>query len=89
MNTLMLSCKKATELIEKQQLIPLRFAERLQLKMHKKVCSACSNYEKQSVFIDKALNNRFTNAVPEEYLGTASKERIIDRLKNQHPDTSN
>jgi len=85
MNKLMLSCKKATELIEKQQLTPLRFVERMQLKMHKSMCDACSAYEKQSIFIDKALNSGFTRARSEEQLSEEAKERIIKNLTNQKP----
>lgn len=54
-NSIMLSCSKATELIEKEQLLGLSFGERLQLKTHKMMCDACRNYEKQSVLIESIL----------------------------------
>lgn len=56
MHILFLSCLKATELIEKNFQIHLSLRERLQLKMHKMMCDACSNYEKQSRLIDKGLS---------------------------------
>ena len=55
MHILLLSCLKATELIEKRFYFKLSFKERLQLKLHKMVCDACSNYEKQSLVIEKAI----------------------------------
>ncbi len=54
-NSIMLSCRKATELIEKEQLVGLSFGERMQLKTHKMMCDACRNYEKQSEFIESIL----------------------------------
>lgn len=55
MHMLFLSCLKATELIEKKINFRLSSKERVQLKAHKMMCSACSNYEKQSLFIEKGL----------------------------------
>lgn len=59
MHFMFLSCYKATELIEKKLYFKLSFKERLRLKVHTAMCSACSNYEKQSGFLDKALNYDF------------------------------
>ncbi len=52
---LILSCLKATELIEKKQLFDLKRGEAIQLKIHKLVCVACANYEKQSDLLDSTL----------------------------------
>lgn len=57
MHILFLSCIKASELIEKKLYFRLSFKEKLQLKVHKAMCDACTNYEKQSIFMDKALNH--------------------------------
>ncbi len=56
MHKLFLSCLKATELIEKRLHFKLSVKEKLQLKVHKMMCSACSNYEKQSIFIEKGIS---------------------------------
>jgi hypothetical protein len=56
MHILLLSCLRATELIEKKLHFKLSVQEKLQLRMHKMMCSACSNYEKQSVFIEKGIS---------------------------------
>jgi len=52
----MLSCVKASEMIEKKIHFNLSFREKIQLKMHKMMCKACTNYEKQSILIDKSIN---------------------------------
>lgn len=56
MHTLFLSCLKATELIEKKLHFRLSGREKLQLKMHKMMCDACSSYEKQSIFLEKGIS---------------------------------
>ena len=55
MNYLMLSCKKATELIEKRSILILSWKENIQLKVHTKMCDTCTNYQKQSKEIDVIL----------------------------------
>jgi len=55
MHILFLSCKKATELIEKKLHFKLSIIEKMQLKMHKMMCNACTNYEKQSELIQKGI----------------------------------
>ncbi len=57
MHILFLSCLKATELIEKKFHFELSVKEKLQLKMHKMMCNACVNYEKQSTFIEKNISS--------------------------------
>lgn len=58
MHLLFLSCLKATELIEKKFYVRLSFRERLQLKMHKMMCEACTIYEKQSIILDHAMHHQ-------------------------------
>lgn len=53
-----LSCQKVTELVEKKQMQGLSCKEMFQLGLHKAMCSACKNYEKQSHYIDVLLNMR-------------------------------
>ena len=57
MNILFLSCLKATELIEKRLHFKLTLTEKLQLKVHKAMCDACTTYEKQSNTLDKAISS--------------------------------
>jgi len=57
MHILMLSCLKATELIEKRFHVKLSFKERLQLRMHLMMCEKCTRYEKQSAFLEKGIQN--------------------------------
>ena len=43
----MLSCREATELMSQEQDRPLGLGERLGLRLHMLICSACSNYRRQ------------------------------------------
>lgn len=83
MNILMLSCKKATELIEKKSFVGLSFKEKVQLGMHKSMCDACTAYEKQSHKIDEILqsqsnSNDFESTVMHQ--NDKLKEKIIKEL---------
>ena len=84
MNKLMLSCKKATELIEKRSFVNLSFAEKVQLKMHVGVCSACRSYEKQSQVIDQSLKHISTSKKPKDLkLSEENKKHIINTLEEK------
>ena len=79
MHILFLSCLKATELIEKKLHFKLSVQEKLQLKVHKMMCSACTNYEKQNVLIEKSFENQ-------EQIGDLQidleqfKKSVVDKL---------
>ncbi|NOZ47841.1 MAG: hypothetical protein GXO79_13840 [Chlorobi bacterium] len=52
----------------------LSFKEKLQLKVHKMMCDACNNYEKQSIIIDKELSSSIISE---------NIDINLDQLKNQ------
>lgn len=83
MYMIMLSCKKATELIEKRALVRLSSKEKIQLHLHKTMCDACTAYQKQSKKIDELLEryihtSDFNNSG--SYQNQELKERIIKNL---------
>ena len=80
MNIIVLSCKKATELIEKRLVTKLTSVEKIQLKMHTAVCNQCATYEDQSAIIEKSLEkiNKQKN-VPMK-LSSEKKEQILEAL---------
>jgi len=82
MQYLFLSCYKATSLIEKRIYSKLTFKEEVQLKIHKMMCDACSNYEKDSLLIDKALHKRYST--PPEIKGVD-----MDAFEKKHTDKLN
>ncbi len=62
MNAMMLSCVKATELMEMKKNVPLGLLKTMQLHMHIAMCSGCRNYLKQSRLIDELIEKKF-NAI--------------------------
>ncbi len=63
MNAMLLSCVKATELMEMKENVPLGLLKTMQLHMHTAMCSGCRNYMKQTKLINQLLNKMF-NSTP-------------------------
>lgn len=81
MNMMVNSCKKTTELIDKQLFMPLTAKEKMQLKVHKSMCKTCTAYEHQSKVIDSIIGKWFTGKskikvkLPEE-----AKAKILEEI---------
>lgn len=58
----MLSCVKATELLEMKEHVPLSFLKTMQLHVHTAMCSGCRNYGKQSLLINGLLQKSYDTA---------------------------
>lgn len=54
----MLSCVKATALMEMKEHIPLSMVKTMQLHIHTAMCSGCRNYMKQSRLINALLQRK-------------------------------
>lgn len=74
------SCKQATELIEKRSFVGLTVVEKVRLRYHLYICTACLNYGQQSVLIDKFLKSDVKSkvALPKDM---ERIERIVEVLK--------
>jgi len=83
MSTMMLSCKKATELVEKKSVVELAFTENIQLKMHLMVCSACKQYENQSKIIDLVLGQINKKNEEKQKLPQDVKTKIISEIEKK------
>lgn len=79
----MLSCIKATELVEKKTLVRLSLVENVKLKLHMSMCKACRLYLQQSSLVNKFANkarNSVANSINQEELNEFS-ERILRSVK--------
>jgi hypothetical protein len=81
MNTLMLSCRKATDLMERASMRPLPMGDRMRLWMHLKVCDGCRAFGKQSKIIDDLLAQRDTTFMPVE--SKPLEDRILKALEDK------
>jgi hypothetical protein len=80
---LLKTCKKSTELIDKQLLTSLTLKEKMQLQAHKAMCKTCNAYENQTKLIDTLIGQWFA---PNQSNGSmkiaqAKKLTIIEKLK--------
>ncbi len=87
MNILMLSCKKATELMEKELHFKLNRLEKIQLRMHTSMCNACSAYQKENKVMENALKTHIASVDKNENLSKAMlsdefKKSLIKSLKD-------
>ncbi|NIM35837.1 MAG: hypothetical protein GTN67_10835 [Hydrotalea flava] len=80
MRSLMVSCLKATELIEKKSLMPLSWTEKIKLKLHLSLCDLCVHYQHQSKVIDEWLQADETDTDNSTSDNTSLKERILKVL---------
>jgi predicted anti-sigma-YlaC factor YlaD len=62
MNIMMLSCIKATQLMELREHCPLTLPDKIQLRMHVAMCSGCRNYMKQTRLINELLRRNLETA---------------------------
>lgn len=83
MSKIMMSCKKATELVERKHENKLSFKDGFQLNLHLLMCKTCNAYEKQSKILNKALSKFFMNKAESEkelIKNDKLKENIISKL---------
>lgn len=84
MNLILLSCKRATELIEKQHVEPLTSKESMQLQIHSAMCSACKSYKKQSAVLDETIAKMVKpESESNEVLSSKTKETIIKKINEE------
>ena len=50
----MMNCRKATELLSQAQEHPLSWRQKMPLKLHLALCSACKNFSQQMLFLRQA-----------------------------------
>lgn len=84
MNILMLSCKKASELIDKKSVTNLSMKENVMMHMHKATCDGCKAYQRQSKILDDLLKT-YIHASTEEQIpqiiNNELKQKILVNLK--------
>lgn len=76
----MKSCKDITLLIEKSKEKKLSFRERIQIKMHTKMCKFCHNYNIDSDFLDNLLKQLTPKKLE---LTSAEKDRLAKQIMDR------
>lgn len=80
----MISCERATELLEKKKLFTLSTTEQIQFRMHRFMCTTCRAFQKSSTAIEHSL----PTAMREDYevemtLTDEQRNRIKSVLSGQ------
>lgn len=81
----MISCEKATELVEKKSIIGINFLELIQLRFHNFICKGCKIYENQSKIIDNYLKKNIGNnniISKDELINNISNEKLKEKILN-------
>jgi len=80
MKALMISCLKATELTEKRLHFGLSISESVQWHLHTTMCSACRLYSKQSMIIEKALENTISQTSHSTRISDAEAQSLVNKI---------
>ena len=80
MHFMMISCKRATELVDKRQSVGLTGREIVKLRFHTIMCRACRRYEEQSRLIDGLLKKQLGESSGKEEIPQDHTERLIERI---------
>lgn len=75
------NCKKATYLIEKQQIGHITLGQKIELKIHLTACSICKTFQRQSILINHMVKNIFNSEnQPELKLDDKFKNHLQKRI---------
>ena len=77
------NCKKATYLIEKQQIAKITLREQLELKIHLAGCSICVTFMQQSAVINQMAHKMFHPDKTDFKLGDDFKMKLQKRIDEQ------
>ena len=62
---MMLKCSEVTRLCSEEQDRPLSLAERVQMRMHLAICTACRNFRRQMGFL-RLASRRYREGPPDD-----------------------
>lgn len=77
-----LSCRKATFLIEKQLHTSLSPLEKLQLRLHLSLCEYCRAYKRKAIFLDKLLADEGTMSENKELFSEQEVAGLKEKFKS-------
>lgn len=80
---LLLTCKKATLLIELDQEGLLSNRQKFQLKIHLKICEICNIYKTQSKNMNELLKRKFSKKLP-SISNPELKEKIHSQINKSY-----
>ncbi len=80
---MMISCRKATELVSKALDAPLSRRERLALRLHLWLCHRCRRYQRQLHLLRRMVSRTsLEDWLPKAKLSPQARRRILKRLRS-------
>jgi hypothetical protein len=79
LNVLLISCRRASELVHKKHNQGLNRKENLKLKVHTTMCSACKTFENQTDQIEVALKQKLNESAEIEM--SSFNQETVSKLK--------
>ncbi|MCU0422456.1 MAG: hypothetical protein MUC81_06555 [Bacteroidia bacterium] len=78
---LFLSCIKATEAVEKQEVVGLSLVDKIRLRKHLSICKACKMYASFSKKADAVLQKMVDDELVKPYDSTKElEEKVIKKI---------
>lgn len=74
------NCRKATFLIEKQQLSSITLKEKFELKIHLAGCSVCKIFQQQSILVNKMVSKHLADQYKDLVLGKDFKDKLQQKI---------
>lgn len=85
LSALTFSCKRITEITEKEQVNTLSSIDKFRYELHLFMCKLCRSYVKQSQIIEKALGNMFgASDNASQRLDDSARKNILEQLKKEN-----
>ncbi|MGY4383986.1 hypothetical protein ACVWYN_001012 [Pedobacter sp. UYP24] len=77
------NCRKATFLIEKQQISSITLQEKIELKIHLTGCSICKLFQQQSMLINKMMGKHFADQHKSINLDSQFKAQLQQKINDK------
>jgi hypothetical protein len=77
------NCRKATFLIEKQQISSITLREKIELKIHLAGCSICKLFQQQSILINKMVGRHLADQHQDIFLDKDFKEKLQRKIDDE------
>jgi len=77
------NCRKATFLIEKQQISSITLREKIELKIHLAGCSICKIFQTQSILINKMVGKHLADQHKDLILDNDFKDQMQQKINEK------
>lgn len=77
---MMISCRNATELIDKRHAIGLTRMETVKVRLHTMMCDLCHRYEQQSQHLERFMKMELDTSAPKQIPSDKRVTSLIEKI---------